>query len=194
MKIFCVISNYATGPGETAEWYTLPDSTLLRSNNPFFIPDFDTEFVGIPSIAVRIDRLGKNIAPKFASRYYSEATMAVCVVAKNLLRELSEAGKPWSRAVAFDRSCLMGDFVDKNQLLESRNIKVKCGSEEYGYEFDRINRSIDEAVSMVSSDNTMKTGDIVLAAMMPEGLPLHIGDTLDVTLPSDRNLLTIRMR
>lgn len=193
MKIFCVTSNYNTGSGETPEWYTLPDSTLLRSNNPFFIPDFDTEFVGIPSIAVRIDRLGKNIAPKFASRYYSEATMAVCVVAKNLLKELSEAGKPWSRAVAFDRSCLMGDFVDKNQLLESHIIEVKCGAEECRYEFDRINKSIDDAVSMVSSDNTMKTGDIVLAAMMPEGIPFHIGDTLDIALPSGK-LLTIRMR
>lgn len=193
MKIFCVVNNYGKPGNGDSEWYTLPDSTILRSDNPFFIPEFDSEFVAVPTVALRINRLGKSVAPKFAHRYYSEATMAACVVAKNLLKELSAAGKPWSRAVAFDRSCLTGDFIDKEELFGAESIKVRCGSKEDIYDLKAIRMSIDEMVAVVSCDNTLKTGDMVLAALMPEGLPLAIGDTLDISIPS-RNLLTIRIR
>ena len=60
MKIFAVM--------ETGDRYEIPDSSLLRSGQPFFIPDFAGEFRAMPSAVVRIGRLGKGIAPRFAVR------------------------------------------------------------------------------------------------------------------------------
>lgn len=101
MKIFAVIHNYGNtskdspmGTGDPA-WYEMPDSSILRTGNPFFVPDFDTEFLAFPSICYRIGRLGKSIARRFADRYIDSATVAVAVVASNRLRDLREQGMPW---------------------------------------------------------------------------------------------------
>lgn len=195
MKIICITGGTGSQPENSKEWYTLPDSTLLRSNNPFFIPEFDSEFEGIPMLAIRIDRLGKNIASKFASRYYKEATAAVCVVAKNLLENLKKTGKPWSRAVTFDRSCLMGNFFDKSILLESESVRIVLSDREYYFSLHPAIEAIDEIIAEVSSDNTLKTGDIVLISLTQMGMPLRIGETMHVSLPEKNiNFLTIRMR
>ena len=47
-----------------------PDSALLKDSKPFFIPDFSQQVDYETELVVRINRLGKNIAPRFASRYY----------------------------------------------------------------------------------------------------------------------------
>ena len=46
-----------------------PDSALLKSNKPFFIPDFSERVEYETEIIIRICRLGKNISERFASRY-----------------------------------------------------------------------------------------------------------------------------
>ena len=48
------------------------DSSLLKDGKPFFIPDFSSEIHYETEIVVKIDRLGKNIAERFAHRYYNE--------------------------------------------------------------------------------------------------------------------------
>ena len=45
------------------------DSSLLKDGKPFFIPDFSSEIHYETEIVVKIDRLGKNIAERFAHRY-----------------------------------------------------------------------------------------------------------------------------
>lgn len=107
MKIFAVIHNYGEtspgspmGEGETS-WYEMPDSALLRTGNPFFVPDFDSEFRAFPSICFRIGRLGKSIASRFAYRYIDSWTASVAVAATGLLRTQREAGMPWTRLRGF---------------------------------------------------------------------------------------------
>ena len=43
--------------------------------------DYETELV------VRINRLGKNIAPRFASRYYDAVTVGIAFTARDLQRQ-----------------------------------------------------------------------------------------------------------
>ena len=45
------------------EW---ADSAILKDGKPFFIPDFSNEIHYETELVVRINRLGKNIAPRFA--------------------------------------------------------------------------------------------------------------------------------
>ena len=98
MKIFAAVGNHAgfiPAYGESVVpsdrdiphgfWYEIPDSSIIRSGNPFFVPDFDTRFVALPSIAVRICKLGKGIAPRFVPRYYDEVTFGLSVVAADRL-------------------------------------------------------------------------------------------------------------
>ena len=52
-----------------------PDSALLKDGKPFFIPDFSKQVDYETELVVRISRLGKNIAPRFAHRYYDAIFM-----------------------------------------------------------------------------------------------------------------------
>ena len=68
------------------------DSSLLKDGKPFFIPDFSSEIHYETELVVKIDRLGKNIAERFAHRYYSEVTVGIDFTARDLQRRLREQG------------------------------------------------------------------------------------------------------
>lgn len=56
------------------ELYVMPDTTLLRNNDPYFLPNFATEEGEevIGGIVVKITRLVKCLAEKFAHRAWDE--------------------------------------------------------------------------------------------------------------------------
>ena len=82
MKIIAVGMNYARHNeelGHTLEnkepvIFMKPDSAILKDGKPFFIPDFSNEVHYETELVVRINRLGKNIASRFAHRYYDAVT------------------------------------------------------------------------------------------------------------------------
>ena len=53
-----------------AEMVLKGDSCLLNGRKPFFVPDWTSEVGVTDCIILRVCRLGKEIAPKFADRYY----------------------------------------------------------------------------------------------------------------------------
>lgn len=181
MKIFAVIHNYGEerhdalmGDGDTA-WYEMPDSSVLRSGNPFFVPDSDPEFLAFPSVCYRIGRLGKSIAARFAHRYIDAATAAVAVVASGRLRELRGAGMPWTAATAFDRSCLLGNLTPADTFIECREFRIECGAHKMTYDLSRLRRQAGELVEAISAENTLKNGDLILAGLPAEGIALKPG-------------------
>lgn len=193
MKIFCITGNGTGTAAGNPYWHMLPDSTLLRSDNPFFVPEFDSKFQAYPAIAIRIDRLGKSIAPRFAHRYYNEATVAVTVRAENLLRELRDAGLPWDRAVAFDRSCLIGDFQPAERVLNAEKATLCIGEENLDFNIRQLKSGINDIIAKVSENNTLKTGDLILLYASDRGLTIYQGKNLTASTDSLK-LLEIRIR
>lgn len=202
MKIFAVINNYPAaegggspfGPDTTPDWYEMPDSSVVRSGNPMFVPDFAADFRAFPSVVYRIGRLGKSISPRFAARYIDAASMAVAVVAADLLADLRASGKPWTRAVAFDRSCLLGNLQPIDTFNDSGPFEIHCGDSSTTYRADALRSGIDSLISMLSADNTLKNGDLVLAALTPQGLPMKPDTRLRVINSSETNLLDINIK
>jgi 2-keto-4-pentenoate hydratase/2-oxohepta-3-ene-1,7-dioic acid hydratase in catechol pathway len=100
MKIFAIGQNYvehnkelnSKNPTEPVV-FMKPDTALLRNNKPFYVPDFSQELHYETELIVKIDRIGKNIAPRFASRYYSEIGLGVDFTARDLQRKLKAEGK-----------------------------------------------------------------------------------------------------
>ena len=85
MKIIAVGMNYAQHNKELGHTqvntepviFMKPDSAILKDGKPFFIPDFSKEIHYETELVVRINRLGKNIAPRFANRYYDAVTVGI---------------------------------------------------------------------------------------------------------------------
>lgn len=88
------------------------DSCLLNGRKPFFMPDGSHEIGVTDCIILRVSRLGKEIAPKFANRYYDAVAPGADFIALDKAREAQAEGKPWTEALAFDYSLAIGEWTN----------------------------------------------------------------------------------
>lgn len=172
------------------------DSSLLKDGKPFFIPDFSSEIHYETEVVIRIDRLGKNIAERFAHRYYNEVTVGIDFTARDMQRRLRAEGLPWELSKAFDNSAVIGDFIpleeagDVNALPFHLDINGNMVQE--GNTRDML-FAVDRIVSYVSRFFTLKIGDLIYTGT-PAGVgPVSIGDHLEGYL-GDRKLLDFYVR
>lgn len=172
------------------------DSSLLKDGKPFFIPDFSSEIHYETELVVKIDRLGKNIAERFAHRYYSEVTVGIDFTARDLQRRLREQGLPWEISKAFDNSAVIGTFIpleeagNVNQL--SFHLDMNRKTVQQGNTADML-FSVDQIIAYVSRFFTLKIGDLIYTGT-PVGVgPVSIGDHLEGYL-GERKLLDFHVR
>lgn len=192
MKIFNILPDSQSGDNGIT-WFFMPDSTVIRSGNPFFIPDFDDRFEIYPALAIKVSRLGKSVAERFAYRYYNEITLAATVRATHLLDKLSNAGLPWTQAVNFDKSCFLGDFITTDELKESNDMIFRLGNEEMKFTLTNARRWIAEAIVAISADNIIKMGDIVLIPLTGNGIIIKQDQNLSASVNLSP-LLEIRIK
>lgn len=172
------------------------DSSLLKDGKPFFIPDFSSEIHYETELVVKIDRLGKNIAERFAHRYYSEVTVGIDFTARDLQRRLREKGLPWEISKAFDNSAAIGTFIpleeagNINQL--SFHLDINGKTVQQGNTADML-FPVDKVIAYVSRFFTLKIGDLIYTGT-PVGVgPVSIGDHLEGYL-GERKLLDFHVR
>ena len=172
------------------------DSSLLKDGKPFFIPDFSSEMHYETELVVKIDRLGKNIAERFAHRYYNEVTVGIDFTARDLQRRLREQGLSWEISKAFDNSAAIGTFVPLNEAGEvnhlSFHLDINGQTVQQGCTEDML-FSVDKIIAYVSRFFTLKIGDLIYTGT-PAGVgSVHIGDHLEGYL-GDRKLLDFHVR
>ena len=188
MKIICIGRNYAdhakemnaAAPSEPM-FFMKSDVSLLRPGTPFFYPNFSNDIHYECEIVVKIDRVGKNIAEKFAHKYYSEIGLGVDFTARDLQQKCKENGHPWEIAKSFEGSAaISNEFIKKEKLdLSSINFSMKQNSIEVqnGNTSDML-FSIEAIISYVSRFMTLKKGDLIYTGT-PKGVgPVQIGDEL----------------
>ncbi len=187
MKIICIGWNYCDHNKEMLRndlpenpiFFLKPDTALLKDNKPFFVPDFSQQVEYECELVYRINRIGKNIAEKFAHRYYSEIALGIDFTARDLQSECRQKGSPWEIAKAFDNSAAISQFVDLQTIgknpsfsLLKNNTKVQEAKAE-----DMI-FSIDKIIAYISKFMTLKIGDIIYTGT-PAGVgKVDIGDRL----------------
>ncbi len=199
MKIIAVGLNYALHKEEMGDQtrrtdpviFLKPESAILKGGNPFFIPDFAQEFHYETELVVRINRLGKNIATRFASRYYEEVTVGIDLTARDLQRKLKSEGLPWELSKGFDGSAVIGDFVQLNEYKKVQNLhfSLKNNGEilQKGYTKDMLH-SVDEIIAYVSRFMTLKIGDLIFTGT-PQGVgPVRVGQELEGYLEDEKVL------
>lgn len=128
------------------------DSALLNQHKPFFLPDHSTDIRYTPSKVVRISRLGKHIAPKFADRYYDATAEGADFIAWDLLQEARQQGHSWTEAVAFDGSLGVDEWVEREPEMESGH-----GPESE----EELIIPIAEAIATASRTMTIRQGDLI---------------------------------
>jgi len=200
MKIIAVGMNYAQHNrelGHTQEnrdpvIFLKPDSAILKDGKPFFIPDFSTEVHYEAEVVVRICRLGKHIAPRFARRYYDAVTVGIDFTARDLQRRFRECGNPWELCKGFDNSAAIGTFLPLEQAggdVQALDFRLTVDDREvqHGNTRDMLFR-VDDIIAYVSRFMTLKIGDLLFTGT-PAGVgPVSIGQRLQGYLGEEKVL------
>ena len=191
MKIIAVGWNYQSHNAEMAQQelpkapvvFTMPETSLLKDGKPFFLPQFSNRIEYETELVFHISRLGKNIAPKFAYRYYDAVTVGIDFTARDIQAEARRTGNPWDISKGFDYSAPIGRFVPLPEM------PPKADNIEFSMRFNGVPAqqgnsrdmifSIDRIIAYVSQFYTLKIGDIIFTGT-PAGVgPVKIGDHIE---------------
>ena len=200
MKIICVGMNYAehhrelngaAALPEAPVIFMKPDSAILKGGKPFFIPDFAERFDYEAELVVRINKLGKNIAPRFAHRYYDAVTVGVDITARDMQERFRRESLPWELCKGFDGSAVLGEFVSVERFAHMQNIRFRLDIDgntvQQGHTADML-FGVDQLVSYVSQFFMLKTGDLLFTGT-PVGVgPLQIGQHVEGFLEGEKVL------
>ncbi len=196
MKIICIGRNYIDHAKELKNpvperpvFFMKPDSALVIRNRPFFYPEFSSDVHHELELVIKIQRLGRSIPEKFASRYYSEVALGVDFTARDLQSEMKKKGLPWEIAKGFDYSAPVSDFVPISELGEPDKLGFRLDlngkSVQEGNSSDMI-FGFDQIISYVSQFMTLKTGDLIFTGT-PAGVgPVQINDHLECYLQDQK--------
>lgn len=167
-----------------------PDAALLTGGKPFFFPDFTSSIDAKLQLVVRIDKIGKSIAERFAHRYYNEAALGVHLCASDLLPKSLNSLPHENVASSFESSSVVGRFVAKEAVLSSPftyllqvNKHTVCAWEE-----PHACTLIDKAISLSSKFFTLKIGDLICLTAPFQGTPLHISEHIQAHIGEQNNL------
>ncbi len=180
MKIICIGRNYAKHIEELSNErpkepviFLKPDSAILPRNHPFYIPTFSDDIHYEVELLVKINRLGKHIAPKFAHKYYNEIGLGIDFTARDLQSKLKEKGLPWEKAKGFDGSAVISEFVSKDQFTDLNTISFSLEKNSKIVQEGNTKAmlwKIDDLIAYVSQYMTLKIGDIIFT-----GTPAGVG-------------------
>ena len=204
MKIICIGRNFAEHAEELGNdepsapvIFLKPDTALLRNNDPFFLPDFSKEIHHEIELVIKITRLGKNIQPKFAHKYYDEIGLGIDFTARDVQFELREKGLPWEKAKAFDSSAAVSKkFISKSELGDLTNLSFYLEKNGEKVQIGNTNQmlfTIEEIICYVSKYFTLKIGDLIYTGT-PSGVgKVEINDELSGYL-EDRKLFDFKIK
>lgn len=156
------------------------DSAIVLPGRPLFLPDCAPGFKGVICLAFRVSRLGKNVDPKFASRYYDAVTLALRLVPEGWDTDTGALSGLFDNALAIGQWLPLADEYVMGQRDES--VAISATSLE-----------VDRALATVSTYATIKQGDIILPAILTPPLNVALGDNLTLTL-NTAPCLTTRIR
>ena len=180
MKLICIGRNYTAHIEELENEkptdpvvFLKPDTSILLKKQPFFIPDFSDDVHHEVEVLVKINKVGKHIAKKFAHKYYDEVGLGIDFTARDLQAQLKAKGLPWEKAKAFDGAAVIGKWLSKAKFQDINNIKFSLRKNDeivQSANTELMLWKVDELIEYVSKYFTLKIGDIIFT-----GTPAGVG-------------------
>lgn len=192
MKIIAIGRNYVAHAKELNNEvptkpiiFLKPDTAVLKDNKPFYLPDFSSDIHFELEVVLKICKVGKHIAEKFAGSYYDEIGLGIDFTARDIQAEHKAKGLPWELAKAFDHSAVVSNFLPKTDFANMNDLKfelqVNKETRQNGHTANLL-FSFDYIIAFVSQYITLKKGDLIFTGT-PEGVgQVKQGDQLEAWL------------
>jgi acylpyruvate hydrolase len=203
MKIICIGLNYRQHAMEMG-WslpdepvvFLKPDSSILKNNKPFFLPDFSANIHYEVEVVLKISKLGKGISAKFAPRYFDEVTLGIDITARDLQNRQAKAGMPWEISKCFDGAAPIGRFIPVASIKDMTNIDFRLEINDKVVQKSTTSDMIfgfNEIIEYISKFFTLKTGDLIFTGTPPGVGQLKRNDNL-VAYLGDEPLLDFMIK
>ncbi len=199
MRIFAIGRNYAEHikelnnerPDEPVI-FTKPDTAILRSNAPFYYPDFSKDIHHEVELVLRICKEGKNIEEKFAHKYYDSIGVGIDFTARDLQQKAKDKGLPWDIAKGFNGSAPISDkFIPVGEFRNLKDIN-------FSLQIDGVVKqqgntglmlfSFDYIIAYLSRFFTLRAGDLIFTGT-PKGVgPVVVGNRLSAYIEDEKLL------
>src|SRR5690606_13152237 len=188
MKIICVGRNYTEHIAELQNEkpdapviFMKPDTALLKNGLDFYLPEFSSEIHHEVELVVKISKVGKHIAEKFAPKYYSQISLGIDFTARDIQSSLKEKGLPWELAKAFDNSAFVGEWIPVEFLGDLNDVQFSLSKNgemvQVGHSAKMLWK-IDQLITYISKYFTLKTGDLIFTGTPAGVSEIHRGDFL----------------
>lgn len=203
MKLICIGRNYVDHIKELANErpaepvvFIKPDSAILPKEQDFYIPDFSDNIHYEVEVLVKIKKVGKHIAEKFAHTYYDEIGLGIDFTARDIQAELKKKGLPWEKAKGFDGAAVIGTWHPKTDFKDMNNLNFSLLK---NHETVQVGNTrlmlwkIDELVSYVSRYFTLKKGDIIFTGT-PSGVGRIVANDYLSGVLEGRTIFTLKVK
>ncbi len=189
MKIICIGRNYIDHAKEldnavpdTPVIFMKPPSAILKSNKPFYIPEFSNNIHYEAELVVKIAKNGKCVPQSSAMSYCKEISLGVDFTARDVQKQLKSKGLPWEISKGFDQSAAFGSWLDFTDKMKKENIEFSLKKNgnivQMGNSKDMI-FDIRYLVSYVSNFFKLQIGDLIYTGT-PAGVgKVETGDVLE---------------
>ncbi len=178
MKIICIENNFDKKQVNPI-LSLMPETSILRKNHPFFIPEFTNDIRCEIGLMIKLCKNGRHISERFADTYFNEIAVAVNFTAYDVLMDCRRNKKPWDIAIGFDFSVAIGSFIHKEkwinpfqvifQLKINEKIILEGNAEE-------MNFAVQKMISYSSQFFFLKMGDFIFSGGKKSNYVLQIGD------------------
>ncbi len=198
MKILAIGRNYAehikelnnADLGEPVV-FMKPDTAILRNGEPFYYPDFSKDIHHEIEIILRIGKEGKNIAPEFAHKYFSEIGIGIDFTARDLQTHAKKNSLPWTIAKGFNGAAPISEFVSIEKFADLKNINFHLDVNQETRQKGNTNMMLfdfNTIISYISKFFTLKIGDIIFTGTPAGVSAVNIGDKLTGFLENEKML------
>ena len=205
MKIICIGRNYSDHAEELGNvvpqeplFFLKPDSAILPKRHAFYIPEWTDCVHYEVELIVKINRLGKAVAHKYANRYYAEVGLGIDFTARDIQTVLKSDGHPWEKSKAFDNSAIVSEFfIALSELggdVQNLNFKLFLNDElVQSTTTSRMIHSVDELIVYVSKFMTIKTGDLIFTGT-PAGVGAVVAGDVLTGLLEEKQMFSVKIK
>ncbi len=131
-------------------------------------------------LALRIDKVGKGMPARFASRYVGHASLWLHARGMETLEALRRSALPLGSALGFDGSLISAPFLSiPLDEVPSMSFSIRVEDRETIISPDAADNA-PAILEAIGSRNTMRTGDIILLPCR-DGIPATRGTRITIS-------------
>ncbi len=172
--------------GANPEPVFYPDSSILRNNDDFYVPNFSSNINATIGVYIKLGKIGKCIETTFSHRYFSEYGVAINFYANDGKKDVERS---------FDKSFAASTILlDVNENpINYCEIKFSANGNSTSLHLDQTEETIHSILAEASKYFTIKIGDLLYIPMLKISETVTIGNNFSVEA-NGKNILHFNVK